>query len=329
AEFDYDPSKDPSIPGDRGLSFRTGDILYVTNAADDSWWQAKRITDGQEEEELGIIPSKSRVEKKERARQKRVNFNQGSGSRSNTLDRDKKKKKKFGLFGKSVDRKDTQSGDDSDNEQDNLEPVPSYELVTQHEVNHTRPVIIFGPFKELINDQLLNDHPDKFANCVPHTSRPKREKEVDGREYYFVPSREQMERDIQNYLFIEAGEYGGNLYGTSVSAVREVANASKHCILDVSGHAIRRLITAGLFPVAIYVKPRDVKWILDNMGDEANEERAQQMYEKSIKIEQQFGDLLTAVIEEETLNDVYEQTCAVIDREQSLEYVWVPSKEKL
>lgn len=34
-----------------------------------------------------------------------------------------------------------------------------------------------------------------------------------------------MERDIQNYLFIEAGEYGGNLYGTSVSAVREVANA--------------------------------------------------------------------------------------------------------
>lgn len=81
AEFDYDPSKDPSIPGDRGLAFRAGDILYVTNAADDSWWQAKRVTDGQEEEDLGIIPSKSRVEKKERARQKRVNFNQGNNSR--------------------------------------------------------------------------------------------------------------------------------------------------------------------------------------------------------------------------------------------------------
>lgn len=81
AEFDYDPSKDPSIPGDRGLSFRAGDILYVTNAADDSWWQAKRVIDGQEGEDLGIIPSKSRVEKKERARQKRVNFNQGGNSR--------------------------------------------------------------------------------------------------------------------------------------------------------------------------------------------------------------------------------------------------------
>ncbi len=53
--------------------------------------------------------------------------------KSNTLDRDKKKKKKFGLFGKSGDRKDAQSGDESENEQDNLEPVPSYELVVQHE----------------------------------------------------------------------------------------------------------------------------------------------------------------------------------------------------
>lgn len=32
----------------------------------------------------------------------------------------------------------------------------------------------------------------------------------------------------------------------------------------------------------------------DNMGEEANEERAQQIYEKSLKIEQQFGDVLTS-----------------------------------
>lgn len=78
------------------------------------------------------------------------------------------------------------------------------------------------------------------AVLLADTSRPKRDKEVDGREYYFVPSREQMEKDIQNYLFIEAGEYGGNLYGTSVSAVREVANSvrdannARELLVDVS-----------------------------------------------------------------------------------------------
>lgn len=59
------------------------------------------------------------------------------------------------------------------------------------------------------------------------TTRPKRDYEVDGRDYHFVDSREQMERDIQNHLFIEAGQYNDNLYGTSVASVREVAEKVK------------------------------------------------------------------------------------------------------
>ena len=46
---------------------------------------------------------------------------------------------------------------------------------------------------------------------------------MDKRDYHFVESREQMEKDIQDHLFIEAGQYNDNLYGTSVASVREVA----------------------------------------------------------------------------------------------------------
>ena len=60
------------------------------------------------------------------------------------------------------------------------------------------------------------------------TTRPKKEDEVDGRDYYFVASREQMERDIENHLFIEAGQYKDNLYGTSVQSVRDVASRVGH-----------------------------------------------------------------------------------------------------
>ena len=55
------------------------------------------------------------------------------------------------------------------------------------------------------------------------TTREAREHELDARDYHFVSSREQMERDIQNHLFIEAGQYNENLYGTSVASVKEVA----------------------------------------------------------------------------------------------------------
>ncbi len=57
----------------------------------------------------------------------------------------------------------------------------------------------------------------------PDTTRKARPGEVDGRDYHFVESVEQMERDIQAHLFIEAGRYKDNLYGTSIHAVREVA----------------------------------------------------------------------------------------------------------
>lgn len=59
---------------------------------------------------------------------------------------------------------------------------------------------------------------------------------MDGRDYHFVASREQMERDIQNHLFIEAGQYNDNLYGTSVASVREVAEKVRARDLDSREH---------------------------------------------------------------------------------------------
>ena len=59
---------------------------------------------------------------------------------------------------------------------------------------------------------------------------------------------------MQNHKFIEAGQYNDNLYGTSIASVKEVAERGKHCILDVSGNAIKRLQAARLFPIAIFVR---------------------------------------------------------------------------
>ena len=57
ALFDYDPAKDSGLPG-RGIAFRYGDVLHVTNASDEEWWQAQRIMPP--DDHVGIIPSKQR-----------------------------------------------------------------------------------------------------------------------------------------------------------------------------------------------------------------------------------------------------------------------------
>ena len=40
--FDYDPTKDEGIPS-RGLHFKFGDVLHLTNASDEEWWQARKV----------------------------------------------------------------------------------------------------------------------------------------------------------------------------------------------------------------------------------------------------------------------------------------------
>ena len=49
----------------------------------------------------------------------------------------------------------------------NEENVLSYEPVQQMQINYTRPVIILGPLKDRINDDLISEFPDKFGSCVP------------------------------------------------------------------------------------------------------------------------------------------------------------------
>lgn len=43
----------------------------------------------------------------------------------------------------------------------------SYEAVQQLTIQYTRPVIVLGPLKDRINDDLISEFPDKFGSCVP------------------------------------------------------------------------------------------------------------------------------------------------------------------
>ncbi|XP_052525689.1 disks large homolog 2 isoform X21 [Tympanuchus pallidicinctus] len=342
AMFDYDKSKDSGLPS-QGLSFKYGDILHVINASDDEWWQARRVTLEGDSEEMGVIPSKRRVERKERARLKTVKFNAKPGVIDAKGSFNDKRKKNFIFsrkfpFYKSKEQSEQETSDPEQHVSSNASDsessyrgqedcILSYEPVTRQEINYTRPVIILGPMKDRINDDLISEFPDKFGSCVPHTTRPKRDYEVDGRDYHFVISREQMEKDIQEHKFIEAGQYNDNLYGTSVQSVRFVAERGKHCILDVSGNAIKRLQVAQLYPIAIFIKPKSWEPLME-MNKRLTEEQAKKTYDRAIKLEQEFGEYFTAIVQGDSLEDIYNQ-CKLVIEEQSGPFIWIPSKEKL
>ncbi|XP_016420909.1 disks large homolog 4 [Sinocyclocheilus rhinocerous] len=147
--------------------------------------------------------------------------------------------------------------------------------------------------------------------CLTDTTRPKREYEVDSRDYHFVPSREQMEKDIQSHRFIEAGQYNNHLYGTSVQSVRQVAEQQgKHCILDVSANAVRRLQAAQLHPIAIFIRPSSLQNIL------------------SVCNVCVCVCVCAAIVEGDSFEEIYHRVKSVIE-EQSGPYIWIPARERL
>uniref|UniRef100_A0A3B5QDA0 Discs large MAGUK scaffold protein 4 n=1 Tax=Xiphophorus maculatus TaxID=8083 RepID=A0A3B5QDA0_XIPMA len=297
ALFDYDKTADCGFLS-QALGFKFGDVLHVLDCGDEEWWQARKVCPQNEAEEVGFIPSKHRVERKEWSPRTHFEIMKRTAADCCCV--------------LSPGRDKTPH---------------SYETVTQVEVHYARPIIILGPVKDRINDDLLSEFPDKFGSCVPHTTRPKRDYEVDGRDYHFVSSREQMEKDIQSHRFIEAGQYNSHLYGTSVQSVREVAEQGKHCILDVSANAVRRLQAAQLHPIAIFVRPKSLENVLE-INTRLTEEQARKAMDRALKLEQDFIECFSAVVEGESFEEVYHKVKTVIE-EQSGPYIWIPTRERL
>uniref|UniRef100_A0A2K6RWB7 Discs large MAGUK scaffold protein 3 n=1 Tax=Rhinopithecus roxellana TaxID=61622 RepID=A0A2K6RWB7_RHIRO len=329
ALFDYDRTRDSCLPS-QGLSFSYGDILHVINASDDEWWQARLVTPHGESEQIGVIPSKKRVEKKERARLKTVKFHARTGMIESNRSIKKKRKKSFRLSRKFPFYKSKENmAQESSIQERKLSGggLCSLSRCSPSLVHYARPVIILGPMKDRVNDDLISEFPHKFGSCVPHTTRPRRDNEVDGQDYHFVVSREQMEKDIQDNKFIEAGQFNDNLYGTSIQSVRAVAERGKHCILDVSGNAIKRLQQAQLYPIAIFIKPKSIEALME-MNRRQTYEQANKIYDKAMKLEQEFGEYFTAIVQGDSLEEIYNKIKQIIE-DQSGHYIWVPSPEKL
>ena len=99
--------------------------------------------------------------------------------------------------------------------------------------------IITGPSgvgKNTIINELSNHI--YFYFSVSHNTRPRRENEVNGKDYYFI-TEEELEYLIINDQMIEYEQYGDFYYGTSKE---ELSNNSSIIILDLEVNGATKLL---------------------------------------------------------------------------------------
>ncbi|KJH41963.1 PDZ/DHR/GLGF domain protein [Dictyocaulus viviparus] len=295
AQFDYDPSQDDLIPCPQaGVPFKTGDILQVISKDDHNWWQARfmssfpslgssSIVSGGI---AGLIPSPELQEWRtaclamERAKDQShcMWFN-----RRKKYYTTKYLQKHSALF-------------------DQLDLVTYEEVMLLSQYRRKTLVLLgaHGVGRRHIKNTLIHKHPDKFAYPIPHTTRPPRNEEVDGKHYFFV-SNDQMFADIQNNEYLEYGTHEESMYGTKLETIRNIHKSGKVAILDVEPQALKVLRTAEYSPFVVFIAAPNLQGLQDPDGS------LERLLRESEILRQAFGHLFDYVIVNNDIDETINQ----------------------
>lgn len=134
-----------------------------------------------------------------------------------------------------------------------------------------------GAGKGTIMNELIRQFP--YFLSVSATTRPPREGEKDGHEYFFH-TEEEFEHMIETGQLIEWAQYVGNYYGTPKEAVEQQLSDGKDVLLEIEMQG--GMLVKEQFPqaVLIFITPpsyEELKKRLEGRGTESSEEIAQRL----------------------------------------------------
>lgn len=117
-----------------------------------------------------------------------------------------------------------------------------------------------GSGKTTIVRHLLAQPELKLDFSISATSRPPREGEVEGKDYYFL-TLEEFKKKIKNDEFLEWEEvYRDNFYGTLKAEIERIWAAGKNVIFDID--VVGGLDIKHIYPeqtLAVFVKPPSIE----------------------------------------------------------------------
>ncbi|XP_039601068.1 peripheral plasma membrane protein CASK isoform X11 [Polypterus senegalus] len=307
AQFEYDPAKDDLIPcKEAGIKFRVGDIIQIISKDDHNWWQGK--LENAKNGTAGLIPSPELQEWRvaciamEKTKQEQQASCTWFGKKKKQY-KDKYLAKHNAVF-------------------DQLDLV-TYEEVVKLPAFKRKTLVLLGAHgvgRRHIKNTLITKHPDRFAYPIPHTTRPPKKDEENGKNYYFV-SHDQMMQDISNNDYLEYGSHEDAMYGTRLETIRKIHEQGLIAILDVEPQALKVLRTAEFAPYVVFIA---APTITPGINEDESLQRLQKESEILQKTYAHYFDLTIINNEiDETIRHLEEAIDVVCTTQQWVPVSWV------
>ncbi len=120
-------------------------------------------------------------------------------------------------------------------------------------------IIFTGPSgvgKSTVEKYFLDDKSLNLSFSVSATTRPIREGEIEGGNYFFHTKEEFLKR-VENGDFLEWVEYAGNYYGTLKSEIARMLNEGKRIFLEIEIIGAKELMKKYPNATTIFLLPPD------------------------------------------------------------------------
>ena len=181
------------------------------------------------------------------------------------------------------------------------------------------PLILSSPSgggKTTIAKRLLAERAD-LGYSVSCTTRPPRDGECHGRDYYFL-SREEFAAARDRGEFAEWAEVHGRLYGTLRSEIDRVLRSGKHVVMDIDVQGAQLFAAAFPDAVLVFVLPPSAEVLVERLTARQSETREQLRVRIGNAAEELAAvDLYEYVIVNDRIDDAVRRVGAVIDAEAS------------
>lgn len=164
--------------------------------------------------------------------------------------------------------------------------------------------------------KMLLESDKSLVSSVSCTTRPPREGETDGKDYFFL-TREQFEARIKADDFLEYDEHFGNLYGTPKSFVEETLKEKSVILeIEVNGamNAKRRMQDA----VTVFIAPPSKEELLARLrGRNSEDEKQIADRLKRVEYELSFADKYDYTVVNGDLREAFGQLRQIIETEKN------------
>lgn len=172
-----------------------------------------------------------------------------------------------------------------------------------------------GSGKTTIVNALISRMPE-VGRSISYTTRPRREGEVEGEDYYFV-SQEEFEERKNNKDFLEWEENFGNYYGTSREQVDSVLGEGRDIILSIDVKGARSVKDIYQDAISVFIMPPSRQELAERLRKRNTDEAAQVLRRlQESKKEIDAADEYDYLIVNKDLTRAVEELAGIIENER-------------